>query len=233
MANNLIHKRRGPYPGSLRAGPMFPDRVKMVFQLRRSGKKLREIAKSMNMTAAGVNHILNRWGGWEELHNKLSSEAKLPAKQEATPEIHMTPPDVPQTAPRSILKELYIALAELNAQGYFDEKESKETNEPKKPKKPKKPNEPKKPNDLKSPFVYKKERRKGYEKAAQEKGVKLTKQDAMDIFREDRMSHAEIAEIFGVSEATVYQIKHGYTWWKITGMPKHPNCRNNVKNRAS
>lgn len=65
-----------------------------------------------------------------------------------------------------------------------------------------------------------KERAKGYQVPPREKGRKLTRAEALDIFHEDRLSVQDIAQIFNVTESTVYQIKEGYTWWKVTGKPQ-------------
>ena len=54
----------------------------------------------------------------------------------------------------------------------------------------------------------------------QEKGRKLTREEVLEIFKEDRLTHKEIAEYFGVSDATVAHIKNGNTWWKVTGLPR-------------
>lgn len=57
--------RRGPAPGFKKDSPFLPDRVLKMFELRRSGKTLREIAREIGITAAGVSHNLNRWAEWE------------------------------------------------------------------------------------------------------------------------------------------------------------------------
>ena len=54
----------------------------------------------------------------------------------------------------------------------------------------------------------------------QEKGRKLTREEVLEIFKEDRLTNKEIAEYFGVSDVTVTHIKNGDTWWKVTGLPK-------------
>lgn len=55
----------------------------------------------------------------------------------------------------------------------------------------------------------------------QPKGKKLTNEEALDIYKEDRLTQAELAELFDVSLSTVYQIKHGITWWRLTGHPRY------------
>lgn len=69
------------------------------------------------------------------------------------------------------------------------------------------------------PQVGRKERATGYSVPTR-KGIKLTREDVLAIYREDRMSTRDIAEIFGVTETTVHHIKLGYTWWKVTGIPQ-------------
>ena len=57
--------RRGPLPGFKKNVPFAPERVLRMFELRRSGMKLRAIAKEFGITPAGVAHNLVRWADWE------------------------------------------------------------------------------------------------------------------------------------------------------------------------
>lgn len=49
------------------------------------------------------------------------------------------------------------------------------------------------------------------------KGKKLTREEAIDIYKEDRYPLPELAELYGVTISTVYDIKDGRTWRKATG----------------
>jgi len=50
------------------------------------------------------------------------------------------------------------------------------------------------------------------------KGVKLRLEEAVEIFKEDRYSVVELAEIYGVTETTIRSIKGGKTWARATGV---------------
>jgi DNA-binding CsgD family transcriptional regulator len=43
---------------------MMPERVLKMYELRREGKTLREIAAIFDVTPAGVAHNLYRWADW-------------------------------------------------------------------------------------------------------------------------------------------------------------------------
>jgi hypothetical protein len=62
--------------------------------------------------------------------------------------------------------------------------------------------------------------RPGYEHDADSIGKKLTPELARDIYTEDRFSIEELAELYNVHKHTIYQIKKGITWWKVTGHPR-------------
>jgi hypothetical protein len=66
MADIENTRRRGPLPGILREEPLFPARVKKIIKMRQSGLTLREIARALDITPAGVNHIIKRWSVWAE-----------------------------------------------------------------------------------------------------------------------------------------------------------------------
>ena len=74
--------------------------------------------------------------------------------------------------------------------------------------------------------------RKQIEQKPREKGRKLTRADAVDIYNEDRMSFADLAEIYSVSVSTIIQIKQGYTWWKVTGATPHPRRRSVMRKKS-
>lgn len=57
--------RRGPLPGFKKEAPFAPERVLKMFELRRKGKRLRDIAEEFGITPAGVGHNLSRWADWE------------------------------------------------------------------------------------------------------------------------------------------------------------------------
>ena len=59
-----FNRKRGPKPGTLRKVPYFPERVMKVYKLRSSGLTLREVGDVLNMTPAGVSHVMERWGSW-------------------------------------------------------------------------------------------------------------------------------------------------------------------------
>jgi hypothetical protein len=62
--DSVVKAKRGPKPGILRDAPYFPDRVIAVIRMRKRGMTLREIGAEMQMTPAGVSHLINRWGQW-------------------------------------------------------------------------------------------------------------------------------------------------------------------------
>ena len=77
-----------------------------------------------------------------------------------------------------------------------------------------------------------KQPRRPIEQKPREKGLKLTRADALDIYNEDRLSQAELAKIYSVSMSTIAQIKQGFTWWRVTGATPHPR-RSSVTQKKS
>jgi predicted DNA-binding protein YlxM (UPF0122 family) len=108
------------------------------------------------------------------------------------------------------LKELYEVLSLLNNSGYFNVS----IPEPSVP-----ANEPSRARNPRGPDI-----------SVREKGRKLTRQEALDIYNEDRYSLPELAEIFTVHVSTVYDIKSGRTWRRATG---HKNTNPLLKARQT
>ena len=127
---------------------------------------------------------------------------------------------------REILKELRVVVLHLEKSGYFDENGETAPRIP-----PVVVAIDPKPN--KGPLVAAGARgpRPGYDRKLQARGPKLTKDDAVDIFNEDRMTYKELADIYNVTESTIAQIKNGFTWWKATGAPR--KIRNSRKPKSS
>jgi predicted DNA-binding protein YlxM (UPF0122 family) len=94
------------------------------------------------------------------------------------------------------LKELYVFLDCLKRGGYFD------------------------PEPTKTVAPLSDRRFRGPAVTPQNKGRKLTRHEAVEIYREDRYSPPEIAELYNVHESTVYDIKCGRTWSLATGQKK-------------
>lgn len=62
-------KRRGVPPGILKEEPYFPDKVRKIVQMKDSGVRLVDIAKHFNMSSAGAQHLIKRWGKWARVNS--------------------------------------------------------------------------------------------------------------------------------------------------------------------
>ena len=93
---------------------------------------------------------------------------------------------------KSILKEIYNALDHLNDCGYFETEQ--------------KPKVKRKHNTHRGP-----------DRGVRRKGNKLFPKDVLEIYNDNRSSYDELAEIFDVTTSTIYDIKTGHTWSKVTG----------------
>lgn len=93
---------------------------------------------------------------------------------------------------KQLLTELREVMRVLEKAGYFDDAKAA---------------------PVKRPFRH----RRGHERAIENLGRKLTPEDALEIYKENRLTHAELAEMFEISESNVYQIKTGRIWYKVTG----------------
>lgn len=106
-----------------------------------------------------------------------------------------------QTMLKELLAELRTLIEHLEDSRYFDKPKTQNTS---------------------------KTRKAGYEHKAKEKGRKLTRADVLDIYKEDRMTYVDIAEIYGITPSTVSHIKTGRIWWKVTGAPRRKPARQHV-----
>ncbi len=96
---------------------------------------------------------------------------------------------------RDLLKEAYDVLSYLHDAGYFGgDHPAKEA-----------PN-PSHVHGIRGKDIF-----------VRPKGVKLRLEEAVEIFKEDRYSVVELAEIYGVTETTIRSIKGGKTWARATG----------------
>jgi hypothetical protein len=103
---------------------------------------------------------------------------------------------------KKILKEIYFALEFLASHGFFaDSEKEAQTNT--------------KAQASKTSHLSTRKRR--VELYPRKKGNKLYPKEVMEIYKEKRLSAKELAEYFGVTEGTIYDIKRGYTWSKLTG----------------
>jgi transposase len=96
---------------------------------------------------------------------------------------------------RDLLKEAYDVLSYLHDAGYFSSDRAVEE-----------PGASSHARGIRGKDVF-----------VRPKGNKLRREEAVDIFKEDRYSVAELAEMYGVTESTIYSIKKGNTWARATG----------------
>jgi uncharacterized protein YjcR len=111
---------------------------------------------------------------------------------------------------KSLLKEAYHFLSHLDKTGYF-----------------------KAPNETPVTKTIGAFRPRGESLFSPLKGKKLTRDEAVDIYNEDRYSFSELAELYGVAVSTIYDIKFGRSWRKATGHSRaHPPLRAASTSRA-
>jgi DNA invertase Pin-like site-specific DNA recombinase len=96
---------------------------------------------------------------------------------------------------KGLLKEAYDFLAHLSKTGYFDESDV--------------------PRLIKAG-----DRTRGPENTPRRKGQKLYQKEVLEIYKDKHTSAEDLATLFDVTASTIYDIKNGKTWSKLTGHQK-------------